>query len=99
MRFSRHFTPTTEAGRDVLIAVTAGALLRFTYLDYGLPELMEEATPVRQAWEMWNWDGAGFDFNPHFFNYPSFYFYLQWVAQAAYYLLGSAFGAVIAQVS
>jgi tetratricopeptide (TPR) repeat protein len=66
--------------------------IRFAYLDYGLPELFEEATPVRRAWDMWNWGGSGFDLNPHFFNYPSFYIYVQWLGQVFYMSLGLVAG-------
>ncbi|MDP6037489.1 MAG: hypothetical protein QGG64_02985, partial [Candidatus Latescibacteria bacterium] len=58
--------------------------LRAYFLDYDLPELYEEATPMRQAWEMWHWEDNGFDFNPHFFNYPALTFYIHFITQAIY---------------
>jgi hypothetical protein len=65
-----------------ILLIAAG--LRAYHLDYDLPEIYEEATPMRQAWEMWNWDGDGFDFNPHFFNYPALTFYIHFIIQALY---------------
>ena len=62
--------------------------LRVQGLGYGLPELFEEATPMRQAWEMWGWEGRGFDLNPHFFHYPAFTFYVHLLAQAVYFGVG-----------
>ncbi len=63
----------------------AAAGLRLFNLDYDLPEVYEEATPMIQALEMWASEDEPFDFNPHFFNYPSLYFYIQFLGQAIYY--------------
>lgn len=67
-------------------------LLRMNRLDWGLPDIYEEGTTVIKAWGFWAWDRNGFDFNPHFFNYPSFYFYLQFVAQFFLRLWGEITG-------
>jgi len=63
------------------IALLALAL-RLYRLDWGFPEVYEEATAVQKAWGFWGWGEEGFDFNPRFFNYPSLYFYLQFGVQA-----------------
>jgi hypothetical protein len=68
------------------------ALVRLYNLDHGLPEIYEEATPMRQAWEIWRGADGGLDFNPHFFNYPAFYFYLQFFGQAVYFVLNLLIG-------
>jgi 4-amino-4-deoxy-L-arabinose transferase-like glycosyltransferase len=68
------------------------ALIRLFHLDHGLPEIYEEATPMRQALEMWQGHHGTFDFNPHFFNYPALYFYIQFIGQAFYFLLNLLFG-------
>ena len=73
-----------------LVATTA---IKLWVVDHGLPHIYEEATPVRQAWEIWNWGRPGLDPNPAFFNYPALTFYLNWLPQAAWYVLGSALGA------
>jgi len=71
----------------VLAAVLAGAgFLRFYGIDWSLPHLYEEATPLRRAWEMWGFGAGGaFTLNPHFFNYPSLFLYVQLAGQAALY--------------
>jgi len=65
----------------LLIALFA-LLLRLHQIDWGLPDWFEEAVSVKRAWGMWTWGEDGFDFNPHFFIYPSLYFYLQFAVQA-----------------
>jgi len=81
--------------KKVILALIlgAGAYLRLHNLDWGLPEIFEEATPWRQAWEMWGFETGKLDFNPHFFHYPALTFYIQWLGQALIYLAGRASGA------
>lgn len=56
---------------------------RLAAIRWGLPDVLEEATPLRRAWDMWGWGPArSFDPNPHFFNYPGLTIYLQWIAQS-----------------
>ncbi len=74
------------------LILVAGAYLRLHNLDWGLPEVFEEATPWRQAWEMWGFETGRLDFNPHFFHYPAFTFYIQWLGQALIYLAGRLSG-------
>ena len=65
------------------LGVTLVALaLRLKGLDWGLPEVYEEATPLHKAWQMWGWGpGESFDPNPRFFNYPSLVIYLHLIWQ------------------
>lgn len=77
----------------LVLILMAGAYLRLHNLDWGLPEVFEEATPWRQAWEMWEFESGRLDFNPHFFHYPAFSFYIQWLGQALVYLVGRVSGA------
>jgi hypothetical protein len=57
--------------------------LRLAGAGWGLPQVYEEATPVRVAWSMWAWgEPHGFDGNPHTFGYPSLVFYLHFLGQA-----------------
>ena len=78
-------SPTPSKTHHHLIAlfvVVVAVVLRVPGLRWGLPSVYEEATPLLQAWEMWNWKaGEGIDWNPHFFNYPSLTFYIQFLAQ------------------
>ncbi|MFH1313517.1 MAG: tetratricopeptide repeat protein [Candidatus Eisenbacteria bacterium] len=81
--------------KKILLAliILTGACLRLYNLNWGLPEVFEEATPWRQAWGMWGFETGRLDFNPHFFNYPALTFYIQWFGQALIYLSGRAAGA------
>jgi 4-amino-4-deoxy-L-arabinose transferase-like glycosyltransferase/tetratricopeptide (TPR) repeat protein len=76
-----------------LYAIIAGGLVfRLWQINWGLPELFEEATPLRVGWGFWNWGRPGLDFNPHFFHYPALTFYIQFIAQAINYGIGHLFG-------
>ena len=72
-----------ERRRDILIMTGLLILavgLRIYGLGWGLPEVFEEATPLKKAWKMWGWDrDGGIDLNPHFFNYPSLVIYLHFL--------------------
>ncbi len=76
----------------LVLILAAGAYFRLHDLDWGLPEVFEEATPWRQAWEMWSFETGRLDFNPHFFHYPALSFYIQWLGQAIIYLAGRISG-------
>jgi 4-amino-4-deoxy-L-arabinose transferase-like glycosyltransferase len=63
--------------------VAVALALRLHGMDWGLPLVYEEAYPFKKAWDMWGWGAdAGFDLNPHFFNYPTLFFYVQLAGQA-----------------
>lgn len=67
----------------ILFVLAAAAALRLPGLSWGLPQVYEEGTPLKQAWEMWGWGPvASFDLNPHFFRYPSLALYLQLLVEA-----------------
>ncbi len=68
--------------------------IRLVHLDWGLPDRFEEATSLQKAWEFWNWEEGAPDFNPHFFNYPTFYFYMQYGLQVMTKLIGSITGSL-----
>src|SRR5271169_5766437 len=77
----------------ILIAVLlGGAVLRCWSIQWGLPDLYEEATPMMTAFKFWNWNGSGFTFNPHFFNYPALTFYIHFIAQWIHYGIGHLLG-------
>ena len=65
---------------------------RLWHINWGLPELYEEATPFRIALQFWNSDKSSLNLNPHFFNYPAFTFYLQFIAQVIHYGIGHLLG-------
>jgi 4-amino-4-deoxy-L-arabinose transferase-like glycosyltransferase len=69
--------------------------LRLYRIDWGLPQVYEEAYPFKKAWPMWGWEpGTRFDLNPHFFNYPTLYFYLQFLGQGLLFLFLRVLGRV-----
>jgi tetratricopeptide (TPR) repeat protein len=78
--------------KSLLLILLAGIILRLWQINWGLPELWEEATPLTISWKFWNWGKPGFDFNPHFFNYPALTFYIQFIAQGIYYIAGNLIG-------
>jgi 4-amino-4-deoxy-L-arabinose transferase-like glycosyltransferase len=79
-------TPARSHAWIAAAIVLAAAALRIYGIDWSLPDVFEEATPLKKAWAMWRWgQPGGPDFNPHFFNYPSLSIYLQWAAQAFLY--------------
>ncbi|MFH1278853.1 MAG: phospholipid carrier-dependent glycosyltransferase [Candidatus Eisenbacteria bacterium] len=75
-------------------AITLVALgIRAHRLDWGLPDIYEEGTSVEKAWGFWSWDEPGLDLDPHFFNYPSLHFYIQFGVQALLRAGGTITGA------
>jgi hypothetical protein len=80
--------------RATLLSILLVALgVRAANLSFDLPELYEEATPMRVAWEMGPWDGSPTRLNPGFFHYPSLLFYLHLAAQRGAFTAGSLLGA------
>jgi len=79
----------------VLALVALALLLRLRGIDHGLPMVYEEAYPFKKSWEMWGWGAKKqLDFNPHFFNYPTLFFYVQFLGQGLLYLILKARGVV-----
>ncbi len=75
-----------------LFILFTGIVLRLWQIGWGLPEIFEEAFPFHIAAKFWNWNGSGYDFNPHFFNYPALTFYLTFAVQAAQFGIGHLLG-------
>ena len=91
--------PPASSRRGVLFAlaaiVLAAAALRVHHLDWGLPDLFEEATPFFQGWDMWHWGPPlSVDPDPQFFRYPSLTFYVHFAAQGVAAALFRATGQV-----
>jgi hypothetical protein len=78
----------------LLILSGVALVVRAVHLGWGLPMVYEEASPVREAVGFWGTVGRGLDLNPHFFKYPSFTFYLNFLLQAIWFLWLSIIGAV-----
>ncbi|UCG50805.1 MAG: glycosyltransferase family 39 protein [Candidatus Latescibacterota bacterium] len=78
----------SRESRVVLPILLVALAVRLHKIGWGLPFVLEEATPLKMAWAMWGWGmPAGVDLNPHFFNYPSLTIYIHFVAQGILYLL------------
>ena len=71
----------------LVVPLALGLALRLWGIGWGLPAVYEEAYPFKKAWEMWGWGPEGLDLNPHFFNYPTFFFYLQFIGQGLLYVV------------
>jgi 4-amino-4-deoxy-L-arabinose transferase-like glycosyltransferase len=86
--------PFTSHWAIVVILILAVAV-RLYGVGWGLPQVYEEARPMKIAWQMWGWGpDESFDLNPHFFNYPSLSIYTQFGGQAALYAGMRVFRAV-----
>jgi 4-amino-4-deoxy-L-arabinose transferase-like glycosyltransferase len=86
--------PIAAASALLPFALAALAfLLRFPHLDWGLPDVYEEATALRRAWDMAGWGPEReFDPNPRFFRYPSLVLYLHLIGNALGFAVGKATG-------
>jgi len=76
----------------VLATVIMAAFLRVPQWTQGLPEFLEEAWPLREAWAMWGWNSGHVDLNPHRFHYPSLTFYLHYLLQLIQFGIGRVAG-------
>ncbi|MCH7548998.1 MAG: phospholipid carrier-dependent glycosyltransferase [Candidatus Krumholzibacteriota bacterium] len=78
-----------------LVLVAVAVIMRIWGIDWGLPQVYEEAVPLKKAWAMWGWDRpSGTDLNPHFFNYPSLTFYVHFIGLGLHYVVASASGVI-----
>ncbi|MBI5475541.1 MAG: glycosyltransferase family 39 protein [Ignavibacteriales bacterium] len=77
---------------SLLFILIFSFILRIWQIGWGLPELYEEATPLRIAWGFWNWGNSGLNLNPNFFNYPALTFYIQFIGQVIHYGIGNLAG-------
>ncbi len=88
----------SERTRIILIGLALVLLalgLRLEGLSWGLPQIYEEATPLKKAWQLWGWGPVdSFDLNPHFFRYPSLVIYLNFLGQGLLFLLLSLTGSI-----
>lgn len=86
-------SPLSNYDYAAVIVMAAAFSLRFWGISYGLPMILEEATPMREAYDIWvELSHGNIDFNPYFFNYPSLTIYLQVILQGLAFLLQAIFG-------
>ena len=76
----------------LLLAVAAIAI-RLPHLNWGLPDLEEEALPLKKAFEMWGWDDGRLHLDPGTAGWPSLSFYVHLLLQLLMYLGGRLIGA------
>ncbi|MHB8080169.1 MAG: ArnT family glycosyltransferase [Candidatus Krumholzibacteriia bacterium] len=81
-----------DVGLAALLAIAAIAI-RLPYLNWGLPELEEEALPLKKAFEMWGWDAGRLQLDPGTAGWPSLSFYIHLLLQQLMYLGGRLGGA------
>jgi hypothetical protein len=67
-------------------------LIRIPNLRWGLPEVEEEALPVRKAFEMWGWDQGRAMLDPQTAGWPSLSFYAHFILQKIQYAIGRITG-------
>lgn len=70
--------------------VGLGLILRLWNINWGLPELYEEAIPLRYSLKLWTIGTRGID--QQFFVYPALTYYIQFLIQGCYYLGGHLVG-------
>lgn len=74
-------------------ALLFGALaLRIPHLQWGLPDVEEEALPAKKAFEMWGWDTGALALDPGTAGWPSLSFYVQLGVQAVQRAVGTLGG-------
>jgi tetratricopeptide (TPR) repeat protein len=76
-----------------LLLAAAALLIRWPNLTWGLPDIEEEALPLKKAFDMWGWDAGRIQWNPKTAGWPSFSFYVHLGLQQLDYLLGRLAGA------
>lgn len=82
----------TQHQYSILLILLSALAVRVVHVNWGLPELYEEAFPLAISWKFWNWGHAGLDMNPHFFNYPALTFLLNFLIQVGHFSVGSVAG-------
>lgn len=68
-------------------------ILRCYHLDWGAPDIEEEAYPLKKAFEMCGWGSGQFTLNPETAGWPSLSFYVHMLIQHLHYGLGRISGA------
>ena len=76
----------------LLLALAAGAALRIWHLERWFPDLFEEAVAVARARKFWGPQSGVVDLNPHFFNYPGLFLYVQFASQALVFAVARVAG-------
>ena len=79
--------------RHAWALVALALLVRIPNLAWGLPDLDEEALPMKKALDMWGWARGATDFDPRTAGWPSLSFYMHLAWQHLHYAVGRITGA------
>ena len=82
-----------DINRYAWVLVLLALLVRIPNLAWGLPDLDEEALPMKKALDMWGWGRGAIDFDPRTAGWPSLSFYVHLAWQHLHYGLGRITGA------
>lgn len=74
----------------VLLLLAVG--LRLPHLQWGLPDIEEEALPTKKAFTMWGWDTGQLALDPGTAGWPSLSFYVQLAVQGVQRAAGTITG-------
>ena len=69
-----------------------GLALRLPNLGWGLPDVAEEAYPLKKALAMWGWQQGHIQWDPQTVGWPSLSFYLHLLLQHLHYAVGRLTG-------
>lgn len=83
--------PRPPLDRVALLLACLAVLVRLPHLGWGLPDLGEEALPMRKALDMWNWPDLP-SLDPHTAGWPSLSFYVHLLLQHLHYVIGRMLG-------
>jgi hypothetical protein len=83
------------ADRSILLPLALALLaiaIRLPNLGWGLPEIEEEALPMKKALDLWGWSRGQIDWNPRTAGWPSLSFYFHLLIQHLHYQIGHLAG-------
>lgn len=75
-----------------LALAIAAVLVRLPHLGWGLPEVEEEAMPMKHALAMWGWESGRLGLDPFTAGWPSLSFYVHLLVQHLHYTVGRLTG-------
>jgi Dolichyl-phosphate-mannose-protein mannosyltransferase len=77
---------------SAMVSAVLGLALRLPNLGWGLPDVAEEAYPMKKALEMWDWQAGSIAWNPQTIGWPSLSFYVHLSLQHLHYAVGRLAG-------
>jgi hypothetical protein len=75
------------------LAIAVAALaIRLPNLGWGLPDIEEEALPMKKGLDLWGWASGRIEWNPHTAGWPSLSFYVHLLIQHLHFAVGRMLG-------